>query len=76
MGIAEIRQAFQTALPDRYSCTSAKMRYGRQGEQEVQLLEFEGIGPADAFKIVSDPIPPNGNLLAAAAATAAKVTGD
>jgi hypothetical protein len=75
MGIADIKKAFTQAGGGAVTCTQARLLYDREAGTEYQYLEFDGHFVADSkpFFIRSDRIAAQGNLSAAAAATAAKL---
>jgi hypothetical protein len=74
MGISQIREAFNQAAGGKASCTAARLRYvSANGHPMWQQLEFDGnSAPYGApFALVADPVAPNADLLAVAAAQAA-----
>jgi hypothetical protein len=79
MGIADIKKAFIQAGGPTVTCTQARLLYDREiiagKPTEYQYLEFDGhfVANSNPFSIRSDRIAAQGNLSAAAAATAAKL---
>lgn len=73
MSIAQIREAFNQAAGGKASCTAARLLYvTSNGRPMWQQLEFDGSSvPYGApFALVAEPVAPNADLLAVAAAQA------
>lgn len=75
MGIAAVRDAFTRATAGAATCTAARMLYEREAGVEWQRLEFDGHFMANGkpFAVRSERIGRQGDLTAAAAATAAEL---
>ena len=75
MGMKEVRQAFVSEVGTAATVSSATMSYETLDTIQYQRLEFRGAFVADnaPFSIRSDRIPPSGDLLEAARATAARL---
>lgn len=75
MGMVDVRNAFNGEVKGAATLTSATMNYERVDAIDFQRLEFEGSFVADntPFVIRSDRIAPQGDLMEAARATAARL---
>lgn len=74
MGMKEVKAAFEQELGPTYSCSMATMDIVRHDGVESQVLFFRGNDASGAlFEIRSDPIRGDGDLIAAAQATAKRV---
>lgn len=72
-GIAVIRDAFQQAGDGRLPVAQATMIYGSGNTQILQFTVLDGDGRR---VLISDPVPPGGDLAQAARAMARKALGD
>jgi hypothetical protein len=75
MGIADIRNAFNAAADGKLALHGCTLTYTTvDGVRECQVLNFTGFRATDgaAFAFSSVPIPPSGDLRAAATEAAVK----
>jgi len=65
MAMVDLRNAFQGALGDRGSVRSGTLKYDRAGRGQVVTFSFAK--PDGSNEVVTDTIPNNTDLIAAAA---------
>lgn len=76
MGVAELRDAFNViGEPAGYSCSTALMDVVHAQDTEWHVIRFRGNGPAGPFDILSDRIPPRGDMVETCHATAKRLIG-
>ena len=74
MGVAGLRDAFNSVGAPRYAATMAFMSTERADGAEWSRLRFSGIGSdGSAFEVASDRIPAGADVFLAAKATAQKL---
>lgn len=67
MGVAELREAFNSVSEPRFTCNLAQQGYTRLGGKEWQILLFRGTTAAGGdFEIVSQPLEAKTDLNVAA----------
>lgn len=74
MGVAGLRDAFNSVASPRYTCNMAFLANERVGGREYSRLTFRGIGSdGAAFEVKSDLVPGEADVNLAAKATAQKM---
>lgn len=74
MGVSDLQSAFNDAAASAFTCTRAFLGYTQAHDTEWQILEFRGTDSNGAeFIAKSDPVRPNGDIIAAAVATAKRL---
>lgn len=74
MGVAGLRDAFNSVASPRYTAQMAFLSTERSDGKEWSRLTFRGIGSdGAAFEIASDLVPPGADVNLAAKATAQKM---
>lgn len=67
MGVAELREAFNSVSEPKATCNIATQRYERANGQEWQVLQFHGTtSDGGAFEITSQRLAPRTDLNVAA----------